>query len=128
MFENYCSTPRVCIGLERPLGSRETEVLLRSGHTKDFKNSIRSFRARRSPQAEVRRILCMCCSSFMSLNSVQSFVIDNCNGRPIENGLNNVCLHPLSRTFTFTPRVSSLAIMSFHIVLVRGRTKYCLLL
>ena len=26
------------------------------------------------------------------------------------------------------PRVSSLAIMSFHIVLVRGRTKYCLLL
>ena len=34
-----------------------------SGHTKDFKNSIRSFRARRSAQAEVRRVLCMCCSS-----------------------------------------------------------------
>ena len=34
-----------------------------SGHTKDFKNSIRSFRARRSVQAEVRRVLCMCCSS-----------------------------------------------------------------
>ena len=30
-----------------------------SGHTKDFKNSIRSFRARRSAQAEVRRVLCM---------------------------------------------------------------------
>ena len=69
-----------------------------SGHTKDFKNSIRSFRARRSAQAEVRRVLYMCC---MSLNSVHSFVIDNCNGPPIENGLNNVCLHPLSRTFTF---------------------------
>ena len=34
-----------------------------SGHTKDFKNSIRSFRARLSAQAEVRRVLCMCCSS-----------------------------------------------------------------
>ena len=63
-----------------------------SGHTKDFKSSIRSFRARRSAQAEVRRVLCMCCSSF---------VIENCNGPTIENGLNNVCLHPLSRTFTF---------------------------
>ena len=72
-----------------------------SGHTKDFKNSIRSFRARRSAQAEVRRVLCMCCSSCMSLNNVQSFVIENCNGPTIENGLNNVCLHPLSRTFTF---------------------------
>ena len=69
----------------------------------DFKNSIRSFRARRSAQAEGRRVLCMCCSSCMSLNSVQSFVIDNCNGPPIENGLNNVRLHPLSCTFTFTP-------------------------
>ena len=38
----------------------------------------------------------------MSLNSVQSFVIENCNGPTFENGLNNVCLHPLSRTFTFT--------------------------
>ena len=37
----------------------------------------------------------------MSLHSVQSFVIENCNGPTIENGLNNVCLHPLSRTFTF---------------------------
>ena len=37
----------------------------------------------------------------MSLDSVQSFVIENCNGPTIENGLNNVCLHPLSRTFTF---------------------------
>ena len=27
-----------------------------SGHTKDFKNSIRSFRARRSAQAEERRV------------------------------------------------------------------------
>ena len=72
-----------------------------SGHTKNFKNNIRSFRARRSAQAEVRRVLCMCCSSCMSLNSVQSFVIENCYGPTIENGLNNVCLHPLSRTFTF---------------------------
>ena len=37
----------------------------------------------------------------MSLNSVQSFVIENCNGPTIENGLNHVCIHPLSRTFTF---------------------------
>ena len=37
----------------------------------------------------------------MSVN-VQSFVIDNYNGPPIENGLNNVCLHPLSLAFTFT--------------------------
>ena len=58
-----------------------------SGHIKDFRNSIRSFRARRSAQAEVRRVLRMCCSSCVSLNSVQSFVIENCNG-PIENGLN----------------------------------------
>ena len=72
-----------------------------SGHTKDFKNSIRSFRVRRSAQAEVRRVLCKCCSSCMFLNSVQSFVIENCDGPTIENGLNNVCLHPLSRTFTF---------------------------
>ena len=43
----------------------------------------------------------MCCSSCMSFNSVQSFVIENCNGPTIENGLNKVCLHPLSRTFTF---------------------------
>ena len=41
----------------------------------------------------------------MSLNSVQSFVIENCNGPTIENGLNNVCLHPLSRTFTFKLRL-----------------------
>ena len=77
----------------------------RSGHTKDFKNSIRSFRARGSAQAEVRRVLCMCCSSCMSLH-VQSFVIDNCNGLPIENGLNNMCLHPLSRTFTSMMQMS----------------------
>ena len=38
----------------------------------------------------------------MSLNSIQSFVIENCDGPTIENGLNNVCLHPLSRTFTFS--------------------------
>ena len=43
----------------------------------------------------------MCCSSCISLNSVQSFVIENCNGSTIENGLNNLCLHPLSRNFTF---------------------------
>ena len=76
-----------------------------SDHTKDFKNSIRSFRARRSAQVEVQRALCMRCSSCMSFNSVQSFVIENCNGPTIENGLNNVCLHPLSRTFTFYPGI-----------------------
>ena len=81
-----------------------------SGHTKDFRNSIRSFRARRSAQAEVRRVLCMCCSSCMSLNSVQSFVIENCNG-PIENGLNNVCLHPLSRTFTFYKLIAKIKLI-----------------
>ena len=70
----------------------------RSGYTKDFKNSIRSFCARRSAPAEVRRVLCMCCSSCMFLNSDQSFVVHNCNGPPIENGLNNMCLHSLSRT------------------------------
>ena len=43
----------------------------------------------------------------MSLNSVQSFVIENCNGPTIENGLNNVCLHPLYRTFTFLYRVAA---------------------
>ena len=47
-----------------------------------------------SAQAEVRRVLCGCCSSCMSLKSVQSFVIENCNGPPIENGLNNVCVAP----------------------------------
>ena len=66
----------------------------RLGHTKDFKNSIRSYRARRSAQAEVRRVLCMCCSSCVFLNSVQSFVIENCNGLQIENDLNNMCLAP----------------------------------
>ena len=35
-------------------------------------------------------------------NSVQSCEIDNCNGPPIENDLNNVCSHPHYRTFTFT--------------------------
>ena len=29
-------------------------------------------------------------------------MIDNCNGPPIENGPNNVCLHPLSYTFAST--------------------------
>ena len=48
----------------------------------------------------------MCCSSCMSLNSVQSFVIENCNRPTIENGLNNVCLHPLSRTLYLFPRPS----------------------
>ena len=43
----------------------------------------------------------------MSLNSVQSFVIENCNGPTIENGLNNVCLHPLSRTFYLLQRLHS---------------------
>ena len=85
-----------------------------SGHTKDFKNSIRSFRARRSAQAEVRRVLCMCCSSCMSLNSVQSFVIENCNGPTIENGLNNVCLHPLSHTFTFTSSLGLVTELTFE--------------
>ena len=33
----------------------------RSGHTKDLKNSIRSFRTRRSAQTEVRRVLCRLC-------------------------------------------------------------------
>ena len=37
----------------------------------------------------------------MSLNSAQFFAIENCNWPTIENGLNNLCLHPLSRTFTF---------------------------
>ena len=32
-----------------------------SGHAKDFKNSIRSFRSRRSVQAKVRRVLCTVC-------------------------------------------------------------------
>ena len=82
-----------------------------SRHTKDFKNSIRSFRAKRSAQVEVRMVLCMCCSSCMSFNSVQSFVIDNCNGPPIENGLNNVCLHPLSRTFTFTVLLETMGLL-----------------
>ena len=54
-----------------------------SGHTKDVKNSIRSFRARRPAQAEVRKVLCMCCSSCMSLNNVQLFMIENCNGPTI---------------------------------------------
>ena len=86
----------------------------RSGQTKDFEKSIRSFRARRSAQAEVRRVLCMCCSSCMSLNSVQSFVIDKCDGPPIENGLNNVCLRPLSRTFTFIFSKHDQAIVGFE--------------
>ena len=34
-------------------------------------------------------------------------MIDICNGPPIENGLNNVCLHPLSCTFTFNRFVAS---------------------
>ena len=38
------------------------EFYSQSGHTKDFKNSMRSFRARRLAQAEVRRVLCICCS------------------------------------------------------------------
>ena len=83
------------------LQPRKLGFYFRSGHNKD---------ARRSAQAEVRRVLCMCCtcckssinnSSCLSLNSVQSFVSDNCNGPPIENGLNNVCLHQLSHAFTF---------------------------
>ena len=32
----------------------------RLGYAKDFKNSIRSFRARRSAPAEVRRVKCRC--------------------------------------------------------------------
>ena len=40
--------------------------------------------------------------SLNMVNSVQSITIDNCNGAPIENGLNNVYLHPLSRTFIFS--------------------------
>ena len=50
----------------------------------------------------------------MSFNTVQSFVIDNCNGPTIENGLNNVCLHPLSRTFTFMVRKLRQALFSCY--------------
>ena len=57
----------------------------------------------------------MCCSSCMSFNSVQSFVINNCNG-PIENGLNIVCLHPLSRTFTFILKWTSLRLCQHYVV------------
>ena len=89
-------------------------IYSQSGQTKDFKNSIRSFLVRRSAQVEVRRVLCMCCWLCMSLNSVQSFVIENCNGPTIENGLNNVCLHPLSRTFTFTLFCVTLCIEYFQ--------------
>ena len=52
----------------------------------------------------------------MSLNSVQSFVIDNCNGPTIENGLNNVCLHPLSRTFIFKMLMRS-TVFPFSVIL-----------
>ena len=74
-----------------------------SGHTKDFKNTV--VFAAFAPGARHKRKcegFCVCVvRHVMSLNSVQSFVIENCNGPTIENGLNNVCLHPLSRTFTF---------------------------
>ena len=81
---------------------RKTRSYYRYSHSKNFNNNIHSFCARCSAQAEVQRVLCyMCCSLCMSLNSVQSFVIENCNGPPIENGRNNVCLHLLSRAFTF---------------------------
>ena len=46
----------------------------RSGHTKDFKISIHSFRARRWAQAEVRRVLCMCCSSCMYVPLQRSII------------------------------------------------------
>ena len=54
----------------------------------------------------------------MSLNSVQSFVIENCNGPTIENGLNNVCLHPLSRTFTFTYCAGITVFVYFQILML----------
>ena len=58
----------------------------------------------------------------MSLNSVQSFVIENCNGPTIENGLNNVCLHPLSRTFTFTFKPNDLSALN-DLGLIPSRVK-----
>ena len=78
------------------------EFYSQSGHTTDFKIVFTAF----TPGARHKRKcegFCVCVvRHVMSLNSVQSFVIENCNGPTIENGLNNVCLHPLSRTFTFT--------------------------
>ena len=60
---------------------------------------------------------CVCVARHvMSLNSVQSFVIENCNEPTIENGLNNVCLHPLSRTFTFTMHETSFLMHKYIIV------------
>ena len=96
-------TPKPALGVSKSvrLVAGRLGFYSRSSHTKDLKNGISSFRTRRLTHAEVRRVLCMCCSSCMYLSRVQSFVIDNCNGPPIENGINNVCLHPLFRTFTF---------------------------
>ena len=65
----------------------------RSGHTKDFKSSIRSFP--RLAQPEVRRVKCMCVVRLVCyLTAFNPFMIDICNGPPIENGLHNVCSAP----------------------------------
>ena len=52
----------------------------------------------------------------MSCNSVQSFMIDICNGPPIDSGLHNVCLHPLSRTFTFYCTERCMTAIDFYFV------------
>ena len=67
----------------------------RLGHTKYFKSSIRSFLpgVRRNRKCEELSV-CVCCSTCLSSDSVQSFMINICNGPPIENGLHNVCLAP----------------------------------
>ena len=57
--EYYC----IALTCEIHLVAGRLGFYSQSGHTKDFKNSIRNFRAKRSAEAEVRRVLCMCCSS-----------------------------------------------------------------
>ena len=47
--------------------------------------------ARHNLKCEGLSVQNVCCSSYMSSNSVPSSMIDICNGPPIENSLHNVC-------------------------------------
>ena len=65
----------------------------RSGHSKDFKSSTRSF----PPGAQHKRKcegLSVSVLFVLSSNSVQSFMIGICNRLPIENGLHNLGFAP----------------------------------
>ena len=100
MYNPSVHTCNILVFFPRPL---QISGIIYRRSCKNFPiGSFRSFSpgARHNRKCEGLSVcVCSCC---MSSNSVQSFMIDICNGPPIENGLHDVCLAPAVPFLTFT--------------------------